>query len=197
MRFYKVRTSTLWGDYGAILMHGMSCHLPRIEGLIQLERTGPFIPPITLPGIGDVVVTDAFRLEMERSGFDGISFVPVIKARIVQYHWELWDRSSGSPAEFPDGGEPEDYILSRPHSPSIAEQLGTLWEVILPEDAAVKGRKAGRGRWELQIAPASWRGMPLFWPTGTRHVMVTEEVKQWLELRVGDWLSFQEAIQVV
>jgi hypothetical protein len=36
-----------WGDYGSILQHGMTAHLGRNpEGLAQLERTGPFIPPI-------------------------------------------------------------------------------------------------------------------------------------------------------
>jgi hypothetical protein len=29
-----------WGDYGRILVHGMSKHRGRKEGQIQLERTG-------------------------------------------------------------------------------------------------------------------------------------------------------------
>src|SRR5262249_4504338 len=49
-----------WGDYCEILVQGMSTHLPRKNGLIQLERTGPFVPPISFPGIADVVVTDSF-----------------------------------------------------------------------------------------------------------------------------------------
>ena len=60
-RYFAPRAARApWGDYGLILIHGMSCHLPRENGLIQLERTGPFIPPMTIPGTGDVVLTQAF-----------------------------------------------------------------------------------------------------------------------------------------
>src|SRR5262245_31791236 len=107
MRFYLVRGIRPWGDYGDILVHGMTGHLSRKEGPLRLEWTGPFIPPITLPGIGDVVVTDEFRAELERSGLGRFGFHPVIKARIVELHWEQWDRTSERPAERPEGGEPE------------------------------------------------------------------------------------------
>ena len=50
MNFYRVSSRSLWGDYGSILIKGMSRHLPRRDNLIQVERTGPFIPSITLPG---------------------------------------------------------------------------------------------------------------------------------------------------
>src|SRR5262249_14925382 len=52
---------TPWGDYGDILFHGMTAHLDRHDEMLQLERTGPYMPPITFPGIGDIVVTDAFK----------------------------------------------------------------------------------------------------------------------------------------
>ena len=58
MRFYRMSGRRLWGDYGSMLIGGMSGHLPRRDGLIQLERTGPFVPPMTFPGIGVVVVND-------------------------------------------------------------------------------------------------------------------------------------------
>jgi len=84
-----------WGDYGSILASGMSAHLPRKDGLMQLERTGPFIPPISLPGIGDIIVTDAFRAELESSGLSGFTFAPVMKARIVELNWEAWADEDG------------------------------------------------------------------------------------------------------
>jgi hypothetical protein len=187
MRFYRVSGSRIWGDYGSMLIHGMSRHLPRLDGLIQLERAGPFIPPVTFPGIGDIVVTHGFRGILERCGLAGLTFVPVIKARIVEYHWERWDRSSESPAEIPQGGEPESYILVRPHSPEIAEELGPLWEVILPEDAQVYVVKIGRGAYEYRIDSTTWGGAPLFRPTGKRHVM---------EENAGEWVTFQEAMSL-
>ena len=66
MSFYRVSGRSLWGDYGSILINGMSRHLPRKDNLIQLERTGPFIPPITLPGIGDMLAISAVKNDLER-----------------------------------------------------------------------------------------------------------------------------------
>ena len=70
-----------WGDYGNILLTGMTSHLDREDGRLQLERTGPFVPPIALSGIADIVVTDAFRSALEASGLTGLRFQPVIKRR--------------------------------------------------------------------------------------------------------------------
>ena len=39
------------GDYERLQVSGMSCHLPRKNGLIQYERIGPFMPPICFPGL--------------------------------------------------------------------------------------------------------------------------------------------------
>jgi hypothetical protein len=192
MKFYRVSSRNLWGDYGSILISGLSRHLPRKDNLIQLERTGPFIPPITLPGLGDVVATSDFKNELERSNFTQLTFAPVLKARIVEYHWEQWDRTSEKPAEHPETGEPENDILARPHSPLIAEQLGDLWEVILPEDAEVEGIRIGRGVWEYRVNQATWRGSHVFRAKGKRHVIATEEAKSWLEDRAKEWLDFQE-----
>lgn len=108
--------------YGPISAVGIT-NLP--QALISFDRG---IPPITLPGLGDIVATSDFMKELDASNFTQLTFAPVLKARIVEYHWEQWDRASEKPAEYPETGEPEDYILARPHSEPIAEQLGDLWE---------------------------------------------------------------------
>jgi hypothetical protein len=67
----------------------MTRHQPRTpEGLLPLARTGPFVPPITLAEVGDVLVTDAFRTELARSPLAGLGFRPVEKTRIVRLEWE-------------------------------------------------------------------------------------------------------------
>jgi hypothetical protein len=92
-----------------------------------------------------------------------------------------------------ENGGPENYILARPHSALIADQLGDLWEVILPEDAEVEGVKIGRGDWEYRVHQSTWQGSHLFRAKGKRHVIATEESKSWLEDRAQEWLGFQEA----
>jgi hypothetical protein len=48
-----------WGDYGDMLVSGDD-RRPRGRGRLPLLRVGPFVPPITITGISDLLVTDAF-----------------------------------------------------------------------------------------------------------------------------------------
>ena len=139
-----------WGDYGCILLSGMTSHLERQNGLLQLERTGPFVPPISLPGIADIVVTNDFKHLLEGSGLTGFTFQPVIKKHIVFLEWEKWDKKSEEPLEYPGTGEPEDYILERAHSPELAQQIGDLWELCLEECAEVERQQIGPQRWDSE-----------------------------------------------
>ena len=61
------------GDYDRILEHGMGGHLPRRDGRMELERTGPHVPAVTLPGLGSAVVTEAARLRMLDADLTGCS----------------------------------------------------------------------------------------------------------------------------
>jgi hypothetical protein len=185
-----------WGDYGSILVSGMSCHLPRKEGLIQFERTAPFVPPISLPGLGDIVVTDAFKRALESSELTGMSFQPVIKARIVHFEWEKWDQTADEPEEYPDEGEPEGYILDRPHKPELAEEMGELWEVCLEEHAEVERVKVGRRSWDVDIyvLGSSWDGTDLFRAKGVGFIYVSEKARNWLQKTVAEWVSSEPAM---
>ena len=96
-----------WGDYGDILVHGMADAQERAaDGALELERTGPFVPPITFPGIPAVVVSDPFRRQLEPSGLTGFTFRAVHKTRIVRLEWHSWDQQALEPLEFPESGEP-------------------------------------------------------------------------------------------
>jgi hypothetical protein len=123
-----------WGDDGDMLLSGMTAHLDREDGLLQLERTGPLVPPIAITGIdatgySQIVVTEEFKSLLETTDLCGARFLPVIKRHIVRLDWQLWDQTADEPAEYPDSGEPEDYILARPHDQAVADQMGALWEL--------------------------------------------------------------------
>jgi hypothetical protein len=182
-----------WGDYYDILMHGMSCHCERDDGLIQLERTGPFVPPISLPGIGDIVVTDAFRRRLEVSGLEGLRFDKVIKKLIVRSDWHTWDRDADEPSEYPDSGEPESYVLEQPHSGITAKQMGELWELLTNESARVHRAKRICTREDIYLLTNSWQGEDLFRAQGVGYVYATERAKGWLEEHAGEYVTFQEA----
>jgi len=178
---------TPWGDYGQILMHGMSMHLERQNELIQLERTGPQIAPITFPGAGDIVVTNEFRLAIEESGLENFTFKSVIKHHIVEVDWESWDPTTEDPFRWPEGGEPESYILGQQHSVPASEAMGDLWEICLEDgiDVVRDGRKF------VGFLPETWNGLDIFRARTTGYICVSEKARHWLEQNVGDFVKFQ------
>lgn len=105
--FLAKRVDAPWGDYGSILINGIVSGGGRREAdrfdVLSLERTGPFVPPISFPGIGNIVVTDAMKQAMEHAGFRGIQYQVVRKKLIVESDWHTWDRSAKEPVRYPKG----------------------------------------------------------------------------------------------
>ena len=185
-RLYWVKPP--WGDYGEILLSGMTAHQPRTrEGLLRLERTGPFVPPITLAGLGDLLVTDGFRASMEEAPLAGLAFRLVHKTRIVRLRWEQWDWTADGPREYPDGGEPEAYILNRPHDRELAMAIGPIWEVLVPS----LGEQIATARLGDQITADLVRDQQ-----HARDIYASQRARDWLEQHAGDWLCFAEMSEV-
>ncbi len=205
---------TPWGDYGSILWNGMSAHLPRVDGKLQIERTGPFVPAVTFPGLGTVVVRDALKKRLVASGLTGLSFRPVILARVVELHWENWDVNATHPAEYPEDGEPESYILDRPHAPRLAEEIGPMWELV-PQGHAVMTMDSSRSNLQqvldtlgaqgkragprppttppsLPFTLAVDAGAPDFFGAGTGagFLFVSARAREWLEKAASGSLRF-------
>ena len=184
-----------WGDYGDILIHGMSAHLGRnADGTIQLERTAPFIPPITFPGIDDIVVTSEMKAAMEAEGLRGVSFKPVDKTLIVDVPWHTWDLDAEDPPYYPEDGEPEGFILDKPHSPELAEQLGEIWEVVLEDGAEMKRAEMNDDTtWDSHFyyVEGSWNGNDLFTVEENRYMYASARAKLWFEENYPKWTSFK------
>jgi hypothetical protein len=194
-----------WGDYGHILISGMTSY-PRKDGLFQLERSGPFVPPISFP-VGAIIVTNEFKEGLCKSGLTGLSFKSIIKSRIVHLEWQKWDRNAEDPKEYPSTGEPEDYILERPHSPDIADKIGKLWELCLEEHAEVLRVSRNASEWgminwspidyknNIIVLLNSWDGIDLFKARGAAdYCYVSEKAKSWLEQTIPEWISFNTAL---
>jgi hypothetical protein len=179
-----------WGDYGDILIGGMAARNEE-TGLLELERIGPFIPPITDAGLRALIVTDDFRKQLESSGLLGITFRPVVKKRIVHLEWENWDWNAEEPEEYPETGEPEDYILGRPHSPELAQQMGDLWELYLEEHAVTTRTGTNFLDTTIYLELASWDGTDVFRATGVLHNFVSSRAKTWLQATIPRWVSFR------
>lgn len=182
-----------WGDYGYILQHGMASHSPRVGGRLALERTGPYIPPITLPGIGDVILNSHARQQLESSGLSGFSFGPVEKVLTVELRWENWDLTADEPPYFPDSGEPEDYILGQPDNPSASAALGELWEVLVPDTATILCPEGVVNSYkELRLDLSTWNGADLFRSNGYSGILFTEHAREWFTDNWGKYVDFNE-----
>jgi hypothetical protein len=205
-KFYHVRGLQAWGDYGDVLVNGYLGNGPdrREDEPLKVSRTGPFLPPITFPvGSPNVIVSDAFRQELLKSPFGKLTFRPVTKEHIVELHWEKWDRAA-SPAQYPDGGDPDDY-LAGPHSPKASKELGELWELALRRGATVNAEiqfsppgQLPLAKLQIRVDKSSWNGDAIFLgidpnsaPTGGL-VLVSDAGKKWLEEHAKEWVSFED-----
>jgi hypothetical protein len=194
-RFYEMEPRSMmeWGDYGDILQHGMASDLDRLDGLLSLERAGPFLPPITFPGSQEIVLSDSGRAVFEQSNLTGFTFQAVHKSRIVDLAWHEWDLTSDEPAAYPESGEPEDYILQRDPSSAAADELGKVWELVVPITARVgRPRRIVQSSRELYIETATWNGADVFRGDGYGGTFVTENAKGWIEERLGYFVRFAE-----
>jgi hypothetical protein len=177
-----------WGDYGQVLMHGLSTRLDRQKGLIQLERTGPTIAPITSPNDNDRIVTQDFQLALEQSGLTGFSFQPVIKRHIVDLDWEEWDITADGPEELPEDDVASNYILRRPHETRAADELGILFEMVLAPGIEARIDEDD----VLHVKPESWNGTDFFHATEFRIPCVSAKARAWIEHHAGDYVEFGE-----
>ncbi len=192
MQFFSLERPVIaWGDYGDILHHGMASRDEQ-SGLLKLERAGTFAPPISFPGINDIVVTDLFRLALETSNLTGFSFRPVIKHHIVDLDWSKW--KSEEPNFYPESGEPEDYILEAQHSPETAEQMPEFWELVVKETAHVQRTEDPWADFgiALSLLKETWNGDDFFRAPEVGYTFVSVKAKLWLEKEAGELVSFEE-----
>jgi hypothetical protein len=160
---------------------------------MQLERTGPYIPPVSFPGLGEIVLTSNAKSLLESSGLTGYALRPVDKKLIVELHWEKWDLNAPEPASYPDTGEPEGYVLGQPHSSEAAEQLGDVWEVVVPQTVRVlRPRPIVASSKELTIDSATWNGSDIFASSDVLHKFFTQRAKNWFLENFGEFADFEK-----
>lgn len=193
--FYRLESPNVpWGDYGSILVHGMTSCSARDDGSPELQRTGPFVPPITFPGLDCIVVIDTLRDQLQSSGLTGFSFVPAIKSVIVPIEWHEWDLLSDEPPFYPEEGEPESYISEDEHSPELARSMPELSRLVIARGATEirvpEGVHHG-GDGQIFIRAASWQGADFFRADTTLYNYVSARARQWLLDHYPAWLAFK------
>ncbi|HVU34294.1 MAG TPA: hypothetical protein VHE61_12725 [Opitutaceae bacterium] len=106
---------------------------------------------------------------VRKVGLRGAQFLPVVKHHIVELDWGAWDTTQDEPPEIPESGEPEDYILRRPHSPAVAAAMPDLWELVASEDQTAD----------------------VYYLPGTRVTALSPQAKHWFERNHGEYVSIK------
>lgn len=191
MNFFTVGPAVFWGDCGRILASGLTRRGRDSQGRLILERSGPFVPPISFPSKG-VIATGEFKLAFQQR-FRGCSFLPVVKHHTPVVHWEGLDRSGVVPEQFL--GAVEGHILDQPHSEVASKQIGELWELQLPEGGVTTSvRDRATRKWNVTFDPKSWTGSDLFMSATQRILIATSAGASWLKSFAGDWLTIAECV---
>jgi hypothetical protein len=181
-QFYQLLASPApWGDYGDVLRSGLLA--PRQEDVrpvVEIERTGPFIPPITFP-FDAIVVTEATKARMETGSFMGLQFAPARYVKVVRLDWHNWDLLAPEPQRYPAGGEPENYIIKRRNCDRTTASMPAIWSFDVPSTPGLQVR--GSDRFRLNHAPNAdiFRENSIHW--------VSERMRVWLEGNLGDWVQ--------
>ena len=188
LKVYRLcRPDLPWGDYGDVLAHGFA-RMSSDGSRLELQRTGPFIPPFSQPSGSYVVVTEMLLQVLEQSGLTGYSLIPVTVTKSPKVDWRNWEPYGDKEMRFPAGGEPCNYIDRRKHSPEAGSEFGELKALVFqPGIDYVFGRNA-------HVVGATWSGVDFFVARVDRpgDQYVSQRAKDWLEHHVGDWVAFEE-----
>lgn len=171
-----------WGLYGCVLFHGGASYRPHYTGPVRICRTGPYVPEVTFPAHGELVVTTEGKEKLGNSGLTGIDFAPAEKRHIVELHWETWQTPPEDAPGYPDSDALEDYIDHQEHRPDIAAQMKCLWEVCLPKAARMQRYRPDDLRQPgIRLLVDTWDGSDVFRTRGVSWIWCTGRAKDWFE----------------
>ncbi len=176
-------TNFCWGSFGQVLVAGWCDSSDANDSEMLLFRTGPFVPPISVPG--PIVVTEAVRQALLTTSLEGLQFSPIKKHHIVKFDWTRWNRNLPLVETQLAYSGPEGYILERPHRPDIANRMEQLWMICPPTGPGVLVPLIARHE-----IPAGCDFM-----TGGSYgitTLVTKRAKATLEELAPGWLVFRE-----
>jgi hypothetical protein len=200
MKYYILENKEMpWGDYGDILFKGFlnTFFFKKVKGKYtsenvmvdldfpELERTGPYIPEVYIPGGYDtsLVVVDKVKTIVEKSNLKGINnFKKVIKRKIVDINWTEWDMESKKPLFYPKGNEPENYIFKNKHDEKISEMMPEVW--CMEIDKKYKLKKISEEIDYINHSDIGLESVPendIFVPENMLYIIVSERYKKIME----------------
>ncbi len=84
--YHLLRPDLAWVDYGDVLAHGFA-RLNEDRTVLELQRTGPFVPPFSQPSYDYVVLTHEMLETLRTSGLTGFTVMPVVITKSPKIDW--------------------------------------------------------------------------------------------------------------
>ena len=191
MKFYTFNNKEMpWGDYGDTLYAGFAYEE---NDILYVERAGTFTPPV-YNVFNRLLITEELKDKLEKSNLKGFSFVKATIKKLVNIEWHLWDLTAEEPKVYPHGGEPENYIISRKHTPDLIDKVPTIWGLTKLDNSTLVGRKQRdvKSKDELFIIENTWPERDIFISKGAGYLFFSERAKNWFEDNAKEYIRFEQ-----
>ncbi len=171
-----------------MLVHGLATRDERSH-LIRLSRTGPWVPPISFPGAGALVLRARFAGQLEAAHLvKRLIFDPVILEKVVELHWNEWE---DEPELYPISDNPDDYVLKGRHSHETLLQMPQLLELFLEPTAHGKMGPVQPGVRGLHLFADTWNGDHLFRAHESGENFVTPTGRDWFREHAAEYVDIE------
>lgn len=181
---YTVGGRCPWGD--ASLVHGITSHLPALNGIKQMERTGPIVPAFTSPFSSRLIVTEESSRALDASGLGRFVYRPIQYANVVAIPWHEWSVEAEVPEAYRMMRFSEHIMNPERHDPSIVSRMPRLFEVVTEFELPVHFD----GRWKGDFSKYKGEHLMTAISGPVRQSMVTKAAMDWLQRNGGEWLQF-------
>lgn len=182
--------------YNHWLVHGSVRRNPATKQL-ELERIGPYAPPILFPSKGLILVSSSVKNNLVESHLTGVNFIAVVKKRVVHHAWRVgdpWVVTEYKADEIPilaahvEQSARLDSIMNQPHSTVASAAIGDYWELKVQESSTHERRNSS-GQYFLSNITGKLGDM--FQPHGSESIYLSPEGHNWMSTTLGKWVDFE------
>jgi len=177
-----------WWDWEVEIIHGIAAHLPEVNGKIQLERTGPYIPTFTMPLGSPLIVTEEGMQKMADANFPNLTFELVDYANIVALDWETWDVTKGLPEDISKEVINFPSVIMDPskHREDIARKMPKAYAVMSDYNLPILHRP------NRVLDTSNYKNEPFINGISGKLIvpLASEEGRRWFEKNGAEWLTF-------
>lgn len=199
---YLLEQRRLWGHFGEYLIGGRTTRTHLSPAPMDLERFGPFVPPLYTTHIR-VLVCDSLRRAIERERPFKVEFRSTHYERLLPLPWHEWDLNAEQPPLIPSHRDPEYYYFDIMDTMSdeqreaacaeLARTMERSWELILPVIPCDVTWNQQEGKHFVRLQHQQYKG--IFYPSKAEvWPLAAQDAKDWLEAHVGPWAHFEPLV---